>query len=164
MDSEVDKYTAAHVYLPFKEEKSMATRTVEVEKPQPEVQPQKATVLVVDDEYNIRSMMKEIMEMSGFKVLTAGNGRDGIDIYQRYKNEIDLIIMDMVMPVMDGRAAFNEIRKINPDQKIFIISGYTQREDLEDILENGAVGFLRKPFQVKEIVEKVQEILKTRNS
>jgi PAS domain S-box-containing protein len=164
MDSEVDKYTAAHVYLPFKEEKSMATRTVGVEKPQPEVQPQKATVLVVDDEYNIRSMMKEIMEMSGFKVLTAGNGRDGIDIYQRYKNEIDLIIMDMVMPVMDGRAAFNEIRKINPDQKIFIISGYTQREDLEDILENGAVGFLRKPFQVKEIVEKVQEILKTRNS
>ncbi len=163
MDSEVEKFTAAHVYLPFKEEKSMTTRTIEVEKPQPQIQPKKATVLVVDDEYNIRSMMKEIMEMSGFKVFTAGNGRDGIDIYQRYKSDIDLIIMDMVMPVMDGRAAFNEIRKINPDQKIFIISGYTQREDLEDILDNGAVGFLRKPFQVKEIVEKVQEILKTKN-
>jgi CheY-like chemotaxis protein len=96
-------------------------------------------------------------------VFTAGDGRAGVDIYQQHKKEIDLIIMDMVMPIMDGRAAFNEIRKINPKQKIFIISGYSQREDLQDIMENGAVGFLRKPFQVKEIVEKVQEILNIKN-
>jgi two-component system cell cycle sensor histidine kinase/response regulator CckA len=67
------------------------------------------------------------------------------------------------MPVMDGRAAFNEIRKINPKQKIFIISGYSQREDLQDMLDNGAVGFLRKPFQVKEIVEKVHQIIGVKN-
>ncbi|MBN2366760.1 MAG: response regulator [Calditrichaeota bacterium] len=159
LDSEVDKYTSVYVYLPFKEEKMMESRPVEAEKkPQP-ARVQKPTVLVVDDEYNIRSMMKEIMEMSGFRVLTAGNGRDGIEIYQRHEGEIDLIIMDIIMPVMDGRAAFNEIRKLNPQQKIFIISGYSQREDLEDILGNGAVGFLRKPFQVKEIVDRVKEIL-----
>jgi len=101
--------------------------------------------------------------MAGMKVYTAGDGRAGVDIYQRHKKDIDLIVMDMVMPIMDGRAAFKEIRKINPKQKIFIISGYSQREDLQDILDNGAVGFLRKPFQVKEIVEKIQEILHLKN-
>jgi DNA-binding NtrC family response regulator len=61
--------------------------------------------------------------------------------------------------VMDGRAAFDEIKKIDSEQKIFIISGYSQREDLEDMLQKGAIGFLRKPFQVKEIVNKIREIL-----
>ncbi len=159
LDSRMNEYTEVCVYLPFKEEIEMSTRPVAQGKIEHKALAKKATILVVDDEYNIRSMMKEIMEMSGLKVFTAGNGRDGVDIYQRYRKDIDLIIMDMVMPIMDGRAAFNEIRKINPKQKIFIISGYSQREDLEDMLDNGAVGFLRKPFQVKEIVEKVSEIL-----
>ncbi|OGB67458.1 MAG: hypothetical protein A2Y94_06215 [Caldithrix sp. RBG_13_44_9] len=163
LDSKVDQYTAVYLYWPFREEREMGTRTVELVKEEKKSHAKQATVLVVDDEYNIRSMMKEIMEMSGLKVFTAGDGRAGVDIYQRHKKDIDLIIMDMVMPIMDGRAAFNEIRKINPKQKIFIISGYSQREDLLDILENGAVGFLRKPFQVKEIIEKVQEILHIKN-
>ena len=123
----------------------------------------KPTILVVDDEYNIRNMMKEIMEMSGLKVFTAGNGKDGVEMFKKYRDDIDLIIMDMVMPIMDGREAFSEIRRIDPGQKIFIISGYSQREDLEDMLEKGAVGFLRKPFQVKEIVSKVKEILGSTN-
>jgi len=163
LDSKVDQHTAVYLYWPFREEKDMGTRTAELIKEEKKSHIKPATVLVVDDEYNIRSMMKEIMEMSGLKVFTAGDGRAGVDIYQQHKKEIDLIIMDMVMPIMDGRAAFNEIRKINPKQKIFIISGYSQREDLEDIMENGAVGFLRKPFQVKEIIEKVQEILNLKN-
>ena len=163
LDSQVDRFTAVYVYLPFKEEKAVISPTPVIKKSVLETQPHKATILVVDDEYNIRSMMKEIMEMSGLKVYTAGNGRDGVDIYQRNKKEIDLIVMDMVMPVMDGRAAFNEIRKVDPQQKIFIISGYSQREDLQDMLDNGAVGFLRKPFQVKEIVEKINEILSSKN-
>jgi CheY-like chemotaxis protein len=86
-----------------------------------------------------------------------------VDLYKRNLKDIDLIIMDMVMPIMDGREAFKEIRKLNPKQKIFIISGYSQREDMEDLLENGAVGFMRKPFQVREIVDKVNEILGSSN-
>jgi len=163
IESQVDRFTAVYIFLPLKEEKIVISPVPRIEKPQAKSQVRKATVLVVDDEYNIRSMMKEIMEMSGLKVFTAGNGQDGVDIYQQYKKDIDLIIMDMVMPVMDGRAAFNEIRKINPKQKIFIISGYSQREDLQDMLDNGAVGFLRKPFQVKEIVEKVHQIIGSKN-
>ncbi|GAB4334014.1 MAG: hypothetical protein Kow0037_12440 [Calditrichia bacterium] len=156
--SKLNEFTSVHIYLPVKEMTKMeplAVPQVEEEKPAAKV----PTVLVVDDEYNIRSMMKEIMEMNGFKVYTAGNGRDGVDVYQRRQSEIDLVILDMVMPVMDGRAAFIEIKKINPNQKIFIISGYSQREDLDEILRKGAVGFMRKPFQVNEIATKVKEIL-----
>jgi CheY-like chemotaxis protein len=163
LDSKVDRYTAVHIFLPFKEEKNVISPTPITKKSVVKSQPYKGTVLVVDDEYNIRSMMKEIMEMSGLRVFTAGNGRDGVNIFERNKKEIDLIVMDMVMPVMDGRAAFNEIRKLDPKQKIFIISGYSQREDLQDMLDSGAVGFLRKPFQVKEIVERIDEILSSKN-
>jgi CheY-like chemotaxis protein len=141
----------------------MRTATYEKIDHKREVVVQRPTILVVDDEYNIRSMMREIMEMSGLKVFTAGNGKDGVEMYKKYRDDIDLIIMDMVMPIMDGREAFLEIKKIDPQQKIFIISGYSQREDLEDMLEKGAVGFLRKPFQVKEIVSKVKEILGSTN-
>ena len=163
IDSEIDKYTAVYIYLPFKEEDKMRTATYEKIDHKREVVVQRPTILVVDDEYNIRSMMREIMEMSGLKVFTAGNGKDGVEMYKKYRDDIDLIIMDMVMPIMDGREAFLEIKKIDPQQKIFIISGYSQREDLEDMLEKGAVGFLRKPFQVKEIVSKVKEILGSTN-
>jgi CheY-like chemotaxis protein len=140
IDSQIDKFTAVYLYLPFKEEKYMESPSPSIERPEPKVQDRQGTILVVDDEYNIRSMMKEIMEMSGLKVFTAGNGQDGVDLYKRNRKDIDLIIMDMVMPIMDGREAFKEIRKLNPKQKIFIISGYSQREDMEDLLENGAVG------------------------
>ena len=163
IESEVDKYTAVYIFLPFKEEEKMQTVSYEKIDQEKEFIAPKPTILVVDDEYNIRNMMKEIMEMSGLKVFTAGNGKDGVEMFKKYRDDIDLIIMDMVMPIMDGREAFSEIRRIDPGQKIFIISGYSQREDLEDMLEKGAVGFLRKPFQVKEIVSKVKEILGSTN-
>ncbi len=161
IDSEYEEYTTVYIYLPVKEDNSMEVMSVKKEMKEKKVTKRQPTVLVVDDEYNIRSMMREIMEMHGLKVYTAGNGRDGVDVYLRYRDEIDLVVLDMVMPVLDGRAAFEEIRKIDAEQKIFIISGYSQREDLEEMLRKGAVGFLRKPFQVKEIVTKVEEILKS---
>lgn len=162
-DSQLDKYTAVYIYLPFREEDKMQTTVREKVEISQDALVKKPTILVVDDEYNIRSMMREIMEMSGLKVFTAGNGKDGVETFKKNREIIDLIIMDMVMPVMDGREAFSEIKKIDPDQKIFIISGYSQREDLEDMLDKGAVGFMRKPFQVKEIVNRVKQILESSN-
>lgn len=167
IESRNGEFTSVYVYLPIKEEPSMPIYEVEkaafVETEQEKKEKLRPTLLVVDDEYNIRSMMKEIMEMYGFKVLTAGNGQEGVDIYKKHQNEIDLVILDMLMPVMDGRAAFNEIIRENPKQKVFIISGYSQKEDLEDILEKGAIGYMRKPFKVGEIVNKVKEIMNIRD-
>ncbi len=164
IESQNQEYTAVYIYLPIKEEEeSVAQTAVEKTDMVETIVEHVPTLLVVDDEYNIRSMMKEIMEMYGFKVFTAGNGEEGVEIYKKHKDEIDLVILDMIMPVMDGRTAFNYIHKIDPTQKVFIISGYSQREDLEDILEKGAIGYLRKPFQVNEIVNKIKEILNMKN-
>ena len=97
--------------------------------------------------------------MNGFKVYTAANGKEGVDIFRKFKNQIKLVILDMVMPVMDGRRAFSEIQKISPGQKVFVISGYTVKEDLEEIFNKGLTAFLRKPFQVKDFVNKVKTLL-----
>ncbi len=163
IESEVEKFTQVFIYLPVKEEPKMQPSVVKRKRiPAREKIKEKPTVLIVDDEYNIRSIMKEIMEMNGFRVFTAGNGEEGVDIVRKHKGQIDLVILDMVMPIMDGRTAFLEMKKIDPDQKILIISGYSRREDLDEILQKGAVGFMRKPFQVFEIVNRVKEILKIR--
>lgn len=159
IESEPEKFTEIFVYFPVKQEKQMDVALAQETKRVKEVTVQKPTVLIVDDEYNIRSMMKEIMEMNGFRVFTAGNGRDGVEIFQRNQSRVDLVILDMVMPVMDGRTAFLEMRKIKPSQKIYIISGYSSKEDMDEILKKGAIGYMRKPFQVNEIIAKVKGIL-----
>ncbi|RMH81678.1 MAG: PAS domain-containing sensor histidine kinase [Calditrichaeota bacterium] len=116
-------------------------------------------ILVIDDEYNIRTMLKEIFEMRGYRVYTAANGKEGVEIFHRHPEEIDLVILDMVMPVMDGKAAFKEIMKQKQDQKVIVISGFTRREDLQEILNNGGVAYLSKPFNVSDIIQQVEEAL-----
>ena len=116
-------------------------------------------VLVVDDEYNIRSVISEVLEMNGIRVYTAANGREAVEIFKQHPDEIALVILDMIMPVMDGRRTFSEIRRIKPSQKIIIISGYAHQEDLQDVLSAGALAFLSKPFQVKDILQRVKQAL-----
>ena len=154
------EYTRFFVYIPLKGEKIMQEVVPFMEEAKVA---QVSKILVVDDEYNIRSMLKEVLEMKRYEVFTAGNGKEGVEIFKRYANEIDLVILDMVMPVMDGRTAFMEIKKVKPDQKVLIISGYAQRENLEEILEKGASAFMRKPFQIEDILHKVQDILSQKN-
>ncbi|NOX36070.1 MAG: response regulator [Calditrichaeota bacterium] len=152
--------TKFFVYIPLKGEEIMQEVVPFMEEAKVA---QVSKILVVDDEYNIRSMLKEVLEMKRYEVFTAGNGKEGVEIFKRYANEIDLVILDMVMPVMDGRTAFMEIKKVKPDQKVLIISGYAQRENLEEILEKGASAFMRKPFQIEDILHKVQDILSQKN-
>ncbi|RMG66356.1 MAG: PAS domain-containing sensor histidine kinase [Calditrichaeota bacterium] len=116
-------------------------------------------VLVVDDEYNIRSVISEVLEMNGLRVYTAANGQEALQIFKKHAEEIGLVILDMIMPVMDGRRTFAEIRRIKPAQKIIIISGYAHKEDLQDVLSAGALAFLSKPFQVKDILQRVKQAL-----
>ncbi|MFQ5584219.1 MAG: response regulator, partial [Calditrichia bacterium] len=148
--------TVFYVYIPAKEEFDMETILPGMAEAIVEKSP---TILVVDDEFNIRSMLKEVFEMNGFSVYTAANGEEGVGIFREHTDEIDLIILDMVMPVMDGKRAFLEIQKIKKGQKIIIISGYAQRDDLQEILNKGALAFMSKPFQIDAIVEKVNECL-----
>ncbi len=105
-------------------------------------------------------MLKEVFEMHGFRVYTASNGREGVDLYKRHQPNIDLVILDMLMPVMDGKSAYREIKQLDESQKVIIISGYSKREDLQEMLSNESVSFMSKPFQLNDIIEKVEEVLK----
>ena len=116
-------------------------------------------ILVVDDEYNIRSVLQEILEAHGFKVLTAENGKEGVEVFDQKADEIDLVILDMRMPVMGGKEAFLEIKKRKNDQKVIIISGFAKREELQEIMRNGALGYLSKPFQIEDILKQVKSTL-----
>jgi signal transduction histidine kinase/CheY-like chemotaxis protein len=160
VESRSGKSTTFFVYIPYKDESEIQQILPGME----EVVKEKApTLLIVDDEYNIRSMLKEVFEMNGYSVYTAANGQEGVDIFREHLQEIDLVILDMVMPIMDGKKAFYEIKKIKDDQKVIIISGYAQREDLQEILRKGALGFMSKPFQIDAIVTKVKECLNGKN-
>ncbi len=116
-------------------------------------------ILVVDDEYNIRTILKEIFELNGYNVFTAANGKEGVELFEKYARTIDLVILDMVMPEMDGKAAFNAIKSKYKNQKIILMSGYTRNNDLKEINTNGAVAFLNKPFHVNDIMKEVKNIL-----
>lgn len=82
-----------------------------------------------------------------------------MDLFARHGPQIDLVVLDMMMPVMDGKEAFKEIKRRKKEQKIIVMSGFTRRDDMEEIMRNGTFAFLNKPFQIDDIVEKVQAIL-----
>lgn len=159
LKSEVDAFTRFYIYLPVKmAEKSQST---ELSPPLKNGHAKKAqAILVIDDEYSIRSVLQEVLEMQGFTVFSAANGREGVDLFQANSGQIDLVLLDMVMPEMDGKTAFKTIREIKPDQKFIIMSGYSKQEDILEISGNGnAPPFMGKPFQIKEILKEIQAIL-----
>ena len=116
-------------------------------------------ILVVDDEFNIRNLLREILEHRGFTVYTAANGREGVEIFQEHGGEIGLVILDMVMPEMNGKDAFTQIKSQDENQKFLVISGYTKQSEVKDVLKSGASGYIKKPFQIDDLVERVNIIL-----
>lgn len=119
----------------------------------------KGTILVVDDEEIIRITSKNILEDMGFTIITAVDGEDAVNIYKEQGDSIDLIIMDMIMPKMNGRIAFHKLRELNSECKIVIVSGYAKDEDIEHLRQSGMSGFLRKPFTVEHLNKVVTDLL-----
>lgn len=155
--SKRNEYTKFFIYIPCRGDLEMQEVLPGMAEAIKERSP---TILVIDDEFNIRSMLKEVLEMNGYYVYTAANGREGLDIFKNHASQIDLIILDMVMPVMDGKQAFREIQKFKKNQKVIIISGYAKKDDLREILDKGALAFMSKPFQIESIVEKVTKFVR----
>jgi two-component system cell cycle sensor histidine kinase/response regulator CckA len=124
-----------------------------------EVPGKEGTILVVDDEAPVVSVMKEIMESLGFRVYTAASGQEAVAIFFRHQETIDLVFLDMIMPGMSGEDTFEALRKINPDVKAVLASGYGSDERVRHVMERGCRGFIQKPFGIREISRKIREIL-----
>jgi PAS domain S-box-containing protein len=117
------------------------------------------TILLADDEELVRSLGQRILERTGYKILTAGNGREALEIYRQNKDEISLVILDLIMPVMDGKQCLDEILKINPQAKVLIASGYSPDGATKEILEGRVQGLVNKPYEIKQMVKSVREAL-----
>ncbi len=110
-------------------------------------------ILLVDDEDVIRTTGKALLEEIGYTVVTADNGRAGVDIFKKSPAEFDIIILDMIMPEMNGTEAFYAIKEIDPDAKIFVASGYTKNEKLDELEKHGLCGFIHKPFKLNKLIK-----------
>jgi CheY-like chemotaxis protein len=118
------------------------------------------TVLVVDDEAAVRAVGKAALEMAGFRVLEAGDGLEALEIFRERNGGIALVILDMTMPHMNGEEAFREIRRLRPDVRVLLSSGYNEQEATGRFVGKGLSGFIQKPYRSRDLVEKVAQILK----
>jgi len=117
------------------------------------------TILLVDDEEMVSETGKQLLELLGYNVITAGSGREALGLFEKSKDEIDLVILDMIMPGLSGGDTFDELKRLNPTIKTILSSGYSPNGQTADILSRGCGGFLQKPFNITELSAKVREIL-----
>lgn len=118
------------------------------------------TLLLVDDEEDVRRVGKELLEAVGYEILTAASGEDALLIYMKDKGRISLVILDMIMPGMNGTETYKRLRNIDPDVKILICSGYRQNQQLAELLSDANVGFIQKPFQIAALSRRIAVFLR----
>jgi CheY-like chemotaxis protein len=116
------------------------------------------TVLVIDDEKMIRDMSSDILYALGYQVHSASNGSEGIKIYKKYKNEIDVVILDLIMPEMDGITCFKSLKRINPKVKVIITSGISETSQRDELERLGIVAYILKPFSLQNIADTIERI------
>jgi PAS domain S-box-containing protein len=117
------------------------------------------TIFIVEDEEDLREMAKMQLEVLGYKVLIAEDGEEAVNIYRDEFKNIDLVILDMIMPKMNGPEVFKEFKSINPKVKTVITSGYSQDGKAAEILENGGIGFIQKPFKLENLTKIIHDSL-----
>jgi two-component system, cell cycle sensor histidine kinase and response regulator CckA len=117
------------------------------------------TVLLVDDEDFVRDLGERILKKNGYTLLTAANGEEALEIYQRKKDRIHLVILDLIMPNMGGKDCLKRILDINPEARVLIASGYANDTSTKECVDLGAKGFVAKPFRFKELLKQVRSAL-----
>ena len=116
-------------------------------------------VLLADDEEDVRGVVHAMLDTLGYEVIEARNGLEAVEIFRRRAAEIDLVILDLVMPLLTGEAALGQIRRIAPTVPAILISGYDESGRIREIVAAGFGGFLQKPFRRQDLGKKVRELL-----
>lgn len=117
------------------------------------------TILLIDDEDIVVDVCQSMLKKLGYKVIAARGGKIGIDIYKQKKEKISLVILDIIMPDMEGGQVFNRIKEINPTAKVLLSSGCSINNQVSTILERGGNGFIQKPFKIKQLSSSIRDII-----
>ncbi|HTY12472.1 MAG TPA: ATP-binding protein [Bacteroidota bacterium] len=154
--SEVGKGTVFHLYFKPSERGTY----IETAPAQGRVVKGSGTILIVDDEELLLEPNAEMLVGLGYRVLTASSGFRAVDIYRARHAQIDMVLLDMAMPGMDGRQTFREMKAIDNTARVLFASGFTDNEKFKNVIDEGALGLIRKPFNARELSERINSILR----
>jgi len=152
--SEKGKGTTFTIYLPASEKVPIEEKMI-----LGEVLGGTETILFIDDQDIIIKVGKEMLNALGYKVLLAKSGKEALEVFEKNKEKIDLVILDMIMPVMSGGEVYNMLKNISPHIKVILSSGYSMEGQAAEILKRGCNGFIQKPFNVGDLSKKIREVL-----
>jgi PAS domain S-box-containing protein len=117
------------------------------------------TVLVIDDEELVRKMTKTALELYGYNVVLAENGKEGVDLFGVLKDKIAVVVLDLTMPIMSGEETFRKLRTERPDIKVVLSSGYNEVEAVRRFVGKGLAGFIQKPYTAERLAQKIRSVL-----
>ncbi|MFV2016682.1 MAG: response regulator, partial [Candidatus Heimdallarchaeota archaeon] len=115
-------------------------------------------VLIVDDEENLRFILERMLAILGYNSISAENGLEGVNIFKERYDEIDAVILDMVMPIMDGKEAFLQMKLIDPNVKVIVSSGY-DIDKYSQIMDFGVSALLDKPYSIDLLSKTIEKLL-----
>lgn len=121
--------------------------------------PESPLILVAEDEEVLRELAVDVLQTLGYRVLQAEDGEQAVRIYKQHHTEIALVMVDMVMPNLDGPATFLKLKEINPGVRAILTTGYTQDGRAQEALDSGMAGFIQKPYGLEEVAEAVKAVL-----
>jgi two-component system cell cycle sensor histidine kinase/response regulator CckA len=155
VESEKEKGTIFSIYIPgtgetAREDHEFSSKPVKGN----------GTVLLVDDEEIILTTGEQMLKVLGYDVLVANGGQEAIKLFEENQDEIDIVLLDMVMPSLGGGKTFDRLKEKNPEVKVLLSSGYSIDGEAKEILERGCDGFIQKPFDMGRLSQNIKEILK----
>jgi two-component system cell cycle sensor histidine kinase/response regulator CckA len=117
------------------------------------------TILIVDDDQTASRVGRDILERWGYRVMTAKSGTEAIDIYTEYNEDIHMVVLDVILPDLSGEQVYRELKKIDPDVRVLLASGYSINTQIKSLLNQGCADFVAKPFQTQSLSDKVRAVL-----
>ena len=152
--SEIGEGSTFNIYLPASERP-----VLEEQEPEIELVEGTGTVLLVDDEAMVVDVGRPMLEKLGYRVLEANGGHEALRVYGEKQSAIDVVVLDMIMPDLNGGETFDRLKEIDPEIKVLLSSGYSINGRAQRIIERGCKGFIQKPFNLRELSNKLREVL-----
>jgi PAS domain S-box-containing protein len=158
VESDVGAGTLFKVYLP------LADGCAEEEDADPprmaEFGTGRGRILLIDDQATVRDVCSAMLSTLGYTVSTAADGREGVEQYRRFGKDVDLVIVDMIMPNLGGRDCFREIKTMNPGVRALLSSGFSLDGSVQEIMDEGIAGFIQKPYRLEELSNAVAKAIR----
>ena len=154
--SELGKGTRMSFYLPLRSAEAANADHV----PSKSVEHGSGTVLIVDDQELASEVVRDYLQMLGYATFVVSSGAEALQLYSKHMKEIDLVLLDMIMPGMSGIETFAGLKKLNKNVKVILSSGYSEDGQAAVLLAGGCNGFIQKPFRLEELSQKVESVLK----